>query len=77
MYAHISIQKSSFVATGALEAWEDPLDFFCTRCTCENPLFTAREEPLWRSKWPLGPARVLLERSEGLFWFCFGATRAL
>ena len=39
-------------------------------------LFTARE-PLWRSKWPLGPARVLLERSEGLFQTCFGATSAL
>ena len=39
-------------------------------------LFTARE-PLWRSKWPLGPARVLLERSEGLFRACFGAASAL
>ena len=29
-------------------------------------LFTARE-PLWRSKWPLRPARVLLERSDGPF----------
>ena len=42
----------------------------------KTPLFTARE-PLWRSKWPLGPARVLLERSEGLFQTCFGATSAL
>ena len=39
-------------------------------------LFTARE-PLWRSKWPLGPARVLLERSEGLFRACFGSASAL
>ena len=39
-------------------------------------LFTARE-PLWHSKWPLGPARVLLERSEGLFRACFGAASAL
>ena len=42
----------------------------------KTPLFTARE-PLWRSKWPLGPARVLLERSEGLFRACFGAASAL
>ena len=39
-------------------------------------LFTARE-PLWHSKWPLGTARVLLERSEGLFRVCFGAASAL
>ena len=32
----------------------------------KTPLFTARE-PLWRSKWLLGPARLLLERSEGPF----------
>ena len=46
----------------------------CTLCgfsapaaPAKTPLFTAREPlwPLWRSKWPLGPARVLLEGSEG------------
>ena len=31
----------------------------------KTPLFTARE-PLWRSKWPLGHALLLLERSEEL-----------
>ena len=41
-----------------------------------TPLFTARG-PLSRSKWPLGPARVLPERSEGLFRACFRAASAL
>ena len=31
----------------------------------------------WRSKWPLGPARVLQERSEGLFLACCSAASAL
>ena len=42
----------------------------------KTQLFTARE-PLWHSKWPLGTARVLLERSERLLRACFGAASAL
>ena len=50
--------------------------FSAPAAPAKTPLFTARE-PLWHSKWPLGPARVLLERSEGLFWACFDAASAL
>ena len=39
----------------------------------KTPLFTARE-PLWRSKWPLGPAWVLLGRS-GLPGCCWSALK--
>ena len=50
--------------------------FSAPAAPAKTPLFTARE-PLWHSKWPLGPAPVLLERSEGLFRACFGAASAL
>ena len=45
-------------------------------CAPNTAIYSAGE-PLWRLKWPLGPARVLLERSEGLFRACFGAASAL
>ena len=38
--------------------------FSAPAAPAKTPLFTARE-PLWRSKWPLGPARVLLSALKG------------
>ena len=46
-------------------AWKLTRAFERQRQLAQNTAIIARES-LWRSKWPLGPARVLLERSEGL-----------
>ena len=56
----ISIQKTRFVASGVL------VFSFVAAGALENSAIY-RTRATWHSKWPLGPARVLLERSKGLF----------